>query len=86
MATDSGAIREEQEVISMAGTYKGLASSLLVKTATCWNLLSKFEVLEILGKPRNPRVTLPEYKDERWKGNLQTILLTTASFPQKTTR
>lgn len=70
MATDAGTIEEGEEVISMAGTYKGLDASLLVRTAICWNLLTKFEVLETLAKPRNPRVSLPEYKDPRWKGNL----------------
>lgn len=45
MATDAGIAKEGEEVISMAGTYKGLDTALVLKCATCWNLLSKFEVL-----------------------------------------
>lgn len=70
MATDAGIVREDEEVISLGGTYKGLDTALIVKSAVCWDFLKKFEVLEIITKPRSPRVELPEYKDERWKGDI----------------
>jgi hypothetical protein len=71
MATDAGIVKEGEEVISMAGTYKGLDTALVLKGAICWNLLSKFEVLEIIAKPRSPKVSLPEYNDPKWKGDIQ---------------
>jgi len=70
MATDAGIVKEGEEVISMAGTYKGLDTALVLKGAICWNFLNKLEVLEIIAKPRSPRVSLPEYKDPKWKGDI----------------
>lgn len=70
MAADAGMVPEGEEVLSFGGTYKGLDSSLVVKTCLSWNFLSRFEVLEVVAKPRRPRVALPEYKDPHWRGNL----------------
>ncbi len=71
MATDSGVLDEGEEVISCAGTYKGLDTALLVKTAYSMNFFKKFEVKEILAKPRIRVTELPEYRFEGWKGDLE---------------
>lgn len=70
MATDAGAIKRGEPVISMAGTYKGLDSAVLVKTTYSYYFLKEFEILEIIAKPWEPRVRLPEYEDRTWRGNL----------------
>jgi len=70
MATDAGELEEGQEVISCAGTFKGLDTALLVKTAYSMNFFKEFEVREIIAKPICRVKELPEYKYENWKGDL----------------
>ncbi len=70
IATDAGVIDEGEEVISCAGTYKGLDTALVVKTAYSMNFFENFEVKEIIAKPRCRVKKLPEYKFENWKGDL----------------
>jgi hypothetical protein len=70
MATDSGAVKDREEVISCAGTFKGLDCALIVKTTYSMNVFSQFEVREILAKPRHRVTQLPEYTFDHWKGDL----------------
>ena len=70
MATDAGAVEAGEEVISLGGTYKGLDTALVVKTAYSYNIFAEFEVLEVIAKPRHPGKRLPEYRQEGWKGDL----------------
>ena len=70
MATDAGAVNRGEVIVSMGGTFKGLDASLLVKTTYSYYFLKEFEVLEIIAKPWRPRISLPEYKDPDWKGDL----------------
>ena len=70
MATDAGALGEGEEVITLAGTYKGLDTALVVRTSYSMNIFTNFEVLEIVAKPRNPGKRLPEYEQENWKGDI----------------
>jgi len=70
MATDAGEIDEDEEIISCAGTYKGLDTALVVRTAYSMNFFKGFEVREIIVKPRYRVRELPEYKYENWKGDL----------------
>jgi len=70
MATDAGELNEDEEVISCGGTFKGLDTALLVKTAYSMNFFKKFEVKEIIARPSCRVKQLPEYKYENWKGNL----------------
>ena len=39
---------------------------------TCWSrdFFTKFEVLELIAKPRRTWIRLPEYEQEGWKGDL----------------
>jgi len=70
MATDAGEIDEGEEVISCAGTFKGLDTALLVKTAYSMNFFKKFTVEEIIAKPSCRVEEHPEYKYENWMGDL----------------
>ena len=71
MATDSGEVDEGEEIVSCAGTYKGLDTALLVKTAYSMNFFKKFEVREVIAKPLCRVKKLPEFECENWKGNLE---------------
>jgi len=70
MATDAGKVEEGEEIISCAGTYKGLDTALVVKTAYSFYFFRDFEIREIIARPRYRVRELPEYKFENWKGNL----------------
>ncbi|MGQ9546931.1 MAG: hypothetical protein ACUVTR_07275 [Dehalococcoidia bacterium] len=70
MATDAGALDPGQELVTLAGTYKGLDTALVVRMSYSGSFLSEFEILEIVAKPRRPARRLPEYDQEGWKGDL----------------
>jgi hypothetical protein len=70
MATDAGEVDAGEEVVSCAGTYKGLDTALVVKTAHSGSFFKEFEVREIIAKPICRVKKLPEYEYENWKGNL----------------
>ncbi|MEM0058115.1 MAG: pyruvate kinase alpha/beta domain-containing protein [Candidatus Bathyarchaeia archaeon] len=70
MATDAGEVDEGEEIVSCAGTYKGLDTALVVKTACSMNFFKNFEVKEIIAKPLCRVKELPEYKYEKWKGDI----------------
>jgi hypothetical protein len=69
MATDAGETEEGEEIITCAGTYKGLDTALIVKTAHATSFFKEFEVKEIIAKPISRVKKLPEYENENWKGN-----------------
>jgi hypothetical protein len=70
MATDAGVIAEHEEVISCAGTFKGLDTALLVRSTYAMNFFRDFEVKEILARSCCRVKKLPEYDYENWKGDL----------------
>ncbi|MEM0172257.1 MAG: pyruvate kinase alpha/beta domain-containing protein [Thermoproteota archaeon] len=70
MATDAGEVDEGEEIVSCAGTYKGLDTALVVKTAYSMKFFKNFEVKEIIAKPLCRVKELPEYKYEKWKGDI----------------
>jgi len=70
MAADAGAVEAGEEVVALGGTFKGLDTALVVKTAYSYNVFAEFEVLEIVAKPRHPGKRLPEYEQEGWEGDL----------------
>lgn len=63
MATDAGEVKDGEEVVSCAGTYKGLDTALVVKVAYSMDFFSKFTVEEVVAKPRCRLKGLPEYDD-----------------------
>jgi len=79
MATDAGEVNEGEEVISCAGTYKGLDTALVVKTAYSINFFKKFEVREIIAKPLSRVKELPEYKSENWKDDIESYYMQLSS-------
>ncbi len=70
MATDAGELNEGEEIVSCAGTFKGLDTALIVKTAYSGHFFTEFEVREIIAKPICRVKKLPEYKYDNWKGSL----------------
>lgn len=70
MATDAGVLEEGEEVITLAGTYKGLDTALVVRTSYSGNIFTNFEVLELIAKPLHTGRSLPEYEQADWKGDL----------------
>lgn len=70
MATDAGEVNEGEEVISCAGTYKGLDTALVVKAAHSGNFFKEFEVREVVAKPICRVKERLEYTYENWKGNI----------------
>jgi hypothetical protein len=70
MATDAGEIGEGEEIVSCAGTFKGLDTALLVKTAFSMNFFKEFEVKEVIAKPSCRVKKLSEHEYKNWKGNL----------------
>ena len=70
MATDAGKVDEGEEIISCGGTYKGLDTALVVKAVYSMNFFKSFEVKEIIAKPRCRIKELPEYKFEKWSGDM----------------
>lgn len=70
MATDAGEVTEGEEVVACAGTFKGLDTALVVRTAHSMNFFKDFEVREVIAKPLYRVRRLPEYKFENWEGDL----------------
>lgn len=70
MATDAGEVGEGEKIISCAGTFKGLDTALLVKTASSMNFFKEFEVKETIAKPSCRVKKLPEHEYKYWKGDL----------------
>lgn len=70
MATDAGEVEEGEEIVSCAGTYKGLDTALVVRPAYSMHFFEAFEVCEIIARPRYRVRKLPEYGYENWKGDL----------------
>ena len=70
LATDAGEVNNSEEIVSCAGTYKGLDTALVVKTTHSANSFREFEVKEIIAKPICRVKKLPEYEYENWKGDI----------------
>jgi hypothetical protein len=70
MATDAGEVVEGAEVISCAGTYKGLDTALVVRATPSMRFFKEFEVREVIAKPRFRVRELPEHTYANWKGDL----------------
>jgi len=70
LATDAGEVNNGEEIVSCAGTYKGLDTALVVKTTYSANFFREFEIREIIAKPVCRVKKLPEYEYENWKGEI----------------
>jgi hypothetical protein len=69
-ATDAGHLTQGEEVVAMAGSFVGLDTAIVARTANSVNFFKAFEILEIICKPRKPRYTWPINQVD-WKGNLE---------------
>ncbi|NIP66812.1 hypothetical protein GWN63_01805, partial [Candidatus Bathyarchaeota archaeon] len=57
------------------GTFKGLDTALVIRTAYSGHLFEEFEIREIIAKPLCRVRKLPEYKYKNWKGDLDAYYL-----------
>ncbi|MFZ2096926.1 MAG: hypothetical protein WAV05_09830 [Anaerolineales bacterium] len=71
MATDAGEVDEGEEIISCAGTYKGLDTALVVRATYSMNFFKEFEIHEFIARPRYRVRQLSECEFENWKGDLE---------------
>ena len=72
MATDNGVLTEGEEVVTVAGSWIGLDTALVVQATNSVNLLrtGAMQIREVVCKPRNPTYSWPiNWKD--WLGNLK---------------
>jgi len=72
MATDSGALTEGEEVVTVAGSWVGLDTALVLRAINSVNLLKAgaMQIREIICKPRNPTHSWPVNQKD-WKGDLE---------------
>jgi hypothetical protein len=70
MATDAGAVGEGAEIISCAGTFKGLDTALVVRATPSMRFFQDFEVREVIATPRYRVRELPDHTHANWRGNL----------------
>jgi len=80
MATDSGAVENGEEIITCAGTYKGLDTALLVRATYSMDFFQDFEIHEIIARPRYRVRSSPENEFENWKGDLDKYYSTLKSI------
>jgi len=71
MATDNGLSKEGEEVITVAGSWVGLDTALVVRATNSVNLLKagSLQIREIICKPRNPTHSWP-INQKDWVGDL----------------
>lgn len=72
MATDNGLLNEGEEVVSVAGSWVGLDTAVLMRATNSVNLLKSgaLQVKEIICKPRNPAHSWPVNQKD-WVGDLK---------------
>lgn len=70
IATDGGHLLPGEDVVSCAGTFKGLDTAIVARAAHSDGLFRDLDVLEIVAKPRMRVKTLPEYNSPVWRGDL----------------
>jgi hypothetical protein len=86
MATDAGEVGEGAEIISCAGTFKGLDTALVVRATPSMRFFKDLEVREVIAKPRCRVRELPEYTCENWRGNLSRCYGVETDGPTETDR
>jgi hypothetical protein len=86
MATGAGKVGEGTEIISCAGTFKGLDTASVVRAAPSMSFFKDFEVREVIAKPRYRVRELPEYEYENWKGDLSRYYGVETHEPTETDR
>ena len=71
MATDNGILREGEKVVSVAGSWVGLDTAVVITAANSVHLFTpgKVEIQEIICKPRNPWYSWPVNQKD-WVGDL----------------
>jgi len=72
MATDNGIVSEGEEVVTIAGSWVGLDTALVLQAANSVNFFKKgaVQIREIICKPRNPAYSWPVNQKD-WIGDLK---------------
>jgi hypothetical protein len=72
MATDNGLVKEGEEVVTVAGSWVGLDTALVVQATNSVNLFKTgaMQIREIICKPRNPSYSWP-INQKDWIGDLK---------------
>ena len=69
-ATDHGAVEAGEEVIALAGSWVGLDTGIVARACNTVDFFKRFEVLELICKPRKARYSWPINQDD-WKGDIE---------------
>jgi len=69
MATDAGAVKAGEMVVSLGGTFKGLDTASVV-----YNIFTDFEVLELIARPLHPGKRQAQTRAERIAGRPRSVL------------
>lgn len=69
-ATDQGLLKTGEEVVALAGSWIGLDTAIVARACNTVDFFKKFEVLELVCKPRNPRYSWP-IKQGDWVGDVE---------------
>jgi len=72
MATDSGSLKEGEEIVTVAGSWIGLDTALVVRATNSVNFFKAgaIQIKEIICKPRNPMYSWP-INQKDWIGDLK---------------
>lgn len=69
-ATDQGLLMTGEEVVALAGSWVGLDTAIVARACNTVDFFKKFEVLELICKPRNPRYSWPINQVD-WVGDVE---------------
>jgi hypothetical protein len=72
MATDTGMLKDGEEVVTVAGSWLGLDTALVLRASNSVNFFKKgaVQIREIICKPRNPTYSWPVNQKD-WVGDLK---------------
>ena len=69
-STDAGYVKQGEEVIALSGSFIGLDTAIVARSANSVNFFKCFEVLELICKPRRAVYTWPINQVD-WKGDIE---------------
>jgi hypothetical protein len=74
VATDCGVVEAGEDVISCAGSFKGLDTAIVATATHTMNFFNSFKVREILAMPKCRVAKYPEDIERCWRGDLSQYL------------
>lgn len=70
IATDCGVVEAGEDVISCAGSFKGLDTAIVATATHTMNFFNSFKVREILAMPKCRVAEYPKDVEQCWRGDL----------------